>query len=95
MRRIRISRVARRDLLDIWTYIADSDIEAADALLDRIDALCGRLQDTPLLGRSRDELAPGIRSIPVARYMIYYRLSGSRLEVARVLHAARDLDLLF
>lgn len=47
------------------------------------------------MGRSREELAPGLRSFPVARYVVFYRTGHRGIEIARVLHGARDLDLLF
>ncbi len=95
MRRVQQSRLAAADLLDIWLHIATADLTAADRLLDRIDRTCSTLAASPELGRSREELAPGLRSFPVARYVIFYRRSRTGIELARVLHGARDLDLLF
>lgn len=92
---VRRSPLAADDLLQLWVYVARDDLEAADRLLDRIDEVCARLADRPELGRSREELADGLRSFPVARYVIFYRASDEGIEVARVLHGARDLDLLF
>ena len=95
MARVRRSRLAAADLLELWVHIAREDVAAADRLLDRIDAVCTKLAASPALGRSRDELAPGLRSFPVARYVIFYRAHQGGIELARVLHGARDLDLLF
>ncbi len=92
---VRQSRLAAADLLELWVHIARDDVAAADRLLDRIDEVCTRLAASPDLGRSRDELATGLRSFPVARYVIFYRARAGGIELARVLHGARDLDLLF
>lgn len=92
---VRRSPLAADDLLQLWVYVARDDLDAADRLLDRIDEVCARLADRPELGRSREELAPGLRSFPVARYVLFYRSLGEGIELARVLHGARDLDLLF
>jgi toxin ParE1/3/4 len=93
--RARQSRRAAADLLELWVHVARDDVDAADRLLDRIDEVCATLAASPHLGRSRDELAPGLRSFPVGRYVIFYRVGRSGIELARVLHGARDLDLLF
>ena len=93
--RVRRSRLAANDLMEIWLAIARDDESAADRLLDRFEETCRRLADSPALGRSRDELAPGLRSFPIARYVIFYRPVKNGIEIARVLHGARDLELLF
>ena len=49
----------------------------------------------PLLGRLCPELAPNLRSFPVGNYVIFYRPIDNGIEVARVLHGARDIDSLF
>ena len=95
MSAVRQSRLAAADLIDLWVHVARDDVDAADRLLDRIGLVCATLAANPTLGRSREELAPGLRSFPVARYIIFYRPSRGGIELARVLHGARDLDLLF
>jgi toxin ParE1/3/4 len=45
----------------------------------------------PLLGRSRTDLHPGLRSFPFGRYVIFYRPLDDGIEVVRVLHGARDI----
>lgn len=95
MRRVLRSRLAGDDLLEVWLHLAKRDELAADRLIDRIESVCLKLATSPGLGRSRDELARGLRSFPVGRYVIFYRPCRGGIEVARVLHGARDLDLLF
>jgi len=43
------------------------------------------------MGRTRDELVPGLRSLPFGRYVIFYRALDDGSEIVRVLHGARDL----
>jgi toxin ParE1/3/4 len=95
MASVRQSRLAAADLLELWGHIARDNVTAADRLLDRIHEVCIDLAVSPDLGRSRDEIAPGLRSFPVGRYVIFYRPRPGGIELARVLHGARDLDLLF
>jgi toxin ParE1/3/4 len=48
-----------------------------------------------LIGRSRDELAPGMRSFPVGRYVVFYLPLDDGIDVVRVLHGARDIETVF
>jgi toxin ParE1/3/4 len=43
------------------------------------------------MGTPRDTLAPGLRSFPVGSYLVFYRVVPEGIEVARILHGARDL----
>ena len=61
MGKIRHSASAENDLLEAWLYIAEDSIEAADRLLDRIDAETRTLLEQPKMGRARDDLAAGPR----------------------------------
>ena len=94
-RRARLSHPARTDLIEIWTYVAEGSPEAADRLIDRIRGRCDVLARTPQMGRLRPELAEGIRSFPVGRYLILYRQSRGGIEVARVRGGEMDLSRLF
>jgi len=93
--KVRVSATARRDLKQIWTYIAEDNMQAADALLDRIGSMLNLLGRTPLLGRSRDELAAGLRSFAVGNYVIFYLPRGSGIIVVRILSGYRDLAQIF
>lgn len=83
---------ARRDLAEIWEFTAPRNPWAADELLRTIQVKAELLARSPHLGRHRDELAPGLRSFPVGRYILFYRQTEGGIEVIRVLHGARDLD---
>ena len=82
------------DLFEIWSYIAEDNIAAADRLLDEIDAACQRLAENPMAGHSRDELVPGLRSYAVRKYLVFYLPTPEGVAVARVLHGAQDLKQL-
>jgi toxin ParE1/3/4 len=47
------------------------------------------------MGRPRDELAVGLRSLPVGDYLVFYRSGKDGIEVARILSGYRDLDAIF
>ena len=62
---------ARTDLNDIWDYIAEHNLDAAERLRERIEEVCQLLAERPQLGRAREELAPGLRSFPAGSYHIF------------------------
>ncbi|MCF8039594.1 MAG: type II toxin-antitoxin system RelE/ParE family toxin [Desulfohalobiaceae bacterium] len=94
-RQLIISEQARDDLIDIWQYIALDSIESADGFVDFVYEKCSELAVFPEMGRKRDDLIPGIRSMPVKRYVIFYRIREDCVEISRVLSAYRDLNSIF
>ena len=95
MKQYRVSAAARTDLDDIWFYIAQDDVQAADKVIKVIISKFSRLAATPLLGRKRPELAAGLRSLPIFRYVIFYIPMEDGIQIVRILHGARDLPPLF
>jgi toxin ParE1/3/4 len=49
----------------------------------------------PGLGRLRPELGAGLRSLPVGRYLIFYRVTPRGVEVVRVRGGEMELKRLF
>ena len=47
------------------------------------------------LARAREDLRPGLRSYPVGRYLIIYRVGGKDVLVLHVLHSSRDIAAIF
>ena len=91
-----IKRTARaeEDLIDIWLYIAHDDVRAAERLLDDIEEKFLLLAAQPSLGPARPDIAPGLRYLPVRRYLILYREITGGIEIVRVVHGARDVPAL-
>lgn len=96
MRRVRHSVSAENDLLEAWLYVAEESVDAADQLLDRIEAETRTLLIQPKMGRPRDELAAGLRSWPTSTpYVLFYFVDDDDITVARVLHHARDVPAIW
>lgn len=95
MAKARLSRFAEQDLLEIWNYIAKDNPNAADRFVDLLTEKCEFLAASPEIGRRREELSPRLRSFPVGRYVIFYRIAERGIEVARILSAYRDLGQFF
>ena len=91
----RLTRRARRDVLEIWQRIADDSEQAADRFVDRLTHHFQLLGDNPHAGRRRDELRRGYRSFPVGDHLIFYRIMELGVAVMRVVHGRRDLEAMF
>ena len=93
MKRFILTPRARQDLNDIWDYIANDNIEAADRVLDALDNAMIKLAKNPGMGHRRDELTDKRhRFLLVYSYLIVYRHETKPLQVVRILHAARDVQ---
>jgi len=91
-----LSEDAARDLDDVWDYLArEESVNAADTVLREIAKTYKLLGAWPLLGRKRDNLSPGARSLPVNPYVIFYRITEDVVRIIRILHESRDTDLVF
>jgi len=89
----RIAPQARADLAGIWEFIARDNLAAADQVIDTIRAKVLQISHNVELGRLREELAPGLRSLVIRRYpryIIFYRVASESVEIVRVLDGARD-----
>ncbi len=84
---------AKADLSEIWEFIADYSDDQADAFIDLIDQKFQLLAQQSGLGRRRDELSEGLRSFPVGRYVIFYLPLSGGVQIVRVLHGARDIEV--
>ena len=94
-RKIRYAPAARRDLDEIWDFIADDNPEAADRVIDRLRDVIQKLAEWPGMGRARPELGSSYRSFPVDDIVIFYRPVGSGIEILRCAHGARRIETLF
>jgi toxin ParE1/3/4 len=87
---------ASADLSEIWEFIAEEiGMERADEFIDRIDGKFRVLAAQPRMGRERGDLAPGLRSLPMPPYVIFYQPVLDGVEIVRVLHGARDAGAQF
>ena len=74
MKRFILTPRAKQDVNDIWEYIANDKIEAADRVLDALDNAMLKLAKNPGIGHRRDELADQRhRFLLVYSYLIVYR----------------------
>jgi toxin ParE1/3/4 len=94
--RYQLTDQADTDLFEISLYLAhQGNIETAERFIDTVHQKLVRLADFPGIGRTRKELAPGLRSIPEGQYVIFYRTTSKGILVIRVLHGSREAKRIF
>jgi toxin ParE1/3/4 len=93
--RVIVTVKAKMDLIEIARYVAEDNPAAADAIVDRLQRECERMDTAPLrypLVSRHEQL--GIRRRPVGNYLIFYRVGRDAIDILRILHAARDYERL-
>jgi toxin ParE1/3/4 len=91
----RLAPGAEVELDEIWFWTAkeSGSIEIADRLIDSITERFFLLARHPHVGRPRDDdLRPGLRSFPVGRYVIIYRVESEDVLILHIIAAARDIE---
>jgi toxin ParE1/3/4 len=86
-----LAPAALRDLVEIHDFVAHDNPAAARRLIELFERKVESLAVAPGIGRARGELLPGIRSLAVGSYVIFYRVGSQGIEVVRVLHGRRDI----
>ena len=83
---------AELDLDEIWEYIAEDNIDAADRWIGKLFDAFDSLAQNPGMGHRRDDLtAYPILFWPVGAYLILYRVQKGFIEIVAVTQGARDI----
>jgi len=92
---IQYQAAAEADLVEVWLQVADDGgPDRADEYISKLLATCSLIASQPDMGASRPDIAQGVQSFPVDRYVIYYEQHGPTLSVLRVWHTAQDPESL-
>jgi toxin ParE1/3/4 len=83
--------MAENDLEEILDYLNALSPAAADKFAEEFDARCRLLPSQPNTGRPRDALLPGMRSVVVGRYVVFFLPTDDEVIIVRVLHGARNM----
>ena len=93
MRKLLVSDAADADLVAISEYTTGEFGETqARRYRDQFKACFASLIDNPNLGRSADELAPGLRRIRQQAHVVFYLPSDDAVLIVRVLHHGMDFE---
>jgi toxin ParE1/3/4 len=84
---------AEEDLINLWLYLAEeASADFASRYLLELEGELAKIAPFPESGRMRDELHPGLRSLPFDRLVLFYLPRPDGIELVRVLAGAQDLD---
>jgi len=90
--KIVVTNTARQDLFRIYSYIEERSPAAAETIVARIDRKLDQLARFPFIGRERSSLAPGLRSVLVGSYLVFYTVEPNNIVVVRVIDGRMDID---
>ena len=93
MARLILGKRIVSDLEDIREYIALDSPLNAKLFIKKLRDQFKIIAASPYIGRPRDEFLPGLRSISFGHYIIFYRAVPNEVQIAAVLHGARDIAL--
>src|SRR5437763_106286 len=87
--------LAKADVFDIWSYIAEDSESAADRVEQAIHDTCAFLAEGPMGGHTRPDLTTRpLRFWTLKRYPNYtvvYRPETAPLQIVAVLHGKRNI----
>ena len=93
-----LSEDAQIDIDNIWDYYEQAESESiAERQYLRLRNVFQLIADNPLIGRSRAEIRPGVRSFPVGNppYVVFYTPFEGQIEITRVIHSSREIEQVF
>jgi toxin ParE1/3/4 len=84
------------DIHQIWDhYEQDAGLYTAEKIVRGIEEVVAAIEDHPFIGRARDELRRGIRSLAAPPHVVFYRVVSEMPEIIRVLDGRRDIEEIF
>jgi plasmid stabilization system protein ParE len=86
---------ARRQLTELYLWIAEQSgsPERADGFVSAVLDHCDGLVDSPMIGRARDDLRPGLRTIGFRRrVVIAFAVQEETVEIHGVFYGGQDYE---
>lgn len=83
---------ADHDIESIFEYtLSNFGEQQAFSYLGEMENLFNQLCSEPKMGRERNEIRKGLRSISYVSHVIFYRTVKDRIRILRVMHSSRDI----
>lgn len=87
-----LGREAEADINDLWDYVADDSVDAADRIVAALFDAFEELAQFPAMGHKREDVTTlAVRFWPVGNYLIVYRPESDPIQVVAVVHGKRDV----
>lgn len=96
--KVRYRPEALADLTDIYSYALriSADPDTAWRLVDRIRVRCRGIGDAPNGGRQRNDLHPGLRTVPFeGKAVIAYLVEQSCVRITNIFYGGRDYEAVY
>jgi toxin ParE1/3/4 len=90
--RVVLSFRARSDVLNIYSYLAERSLRAADRMLARFSQRFDELCEFPFLGPDRSELRASLRGLLIDGYIAFYIVEADRIVIVRVVDGRSDIE---
>ena len=92
MARLRFRPRADQDLKRIYNFVADfAGSASARTIIAGIEAHCQTLLDYPRRGTPHPELRPGLRTVPLGKAVIAYRVENRNVIIVRIRYGGQQL----
>jgi toxin ParE1/3/4 len=87
-----LSQKTDQDIDEIINYTeAEYGFDQAVKYLGELEEVFIQLIQNPKLGKKREEVKRGLRSISKGEHTIFSRVMSDRIRIVRVLHGSRDI----
>lgn len=91
--RLKYSPESKQDLSEIFQYTKGRyGLDQARSYVRKIDSSAQALITNPHLGKGRNEIKEGLRSLVVEKHILFYRLHEESVIILRILHTSRDIE---
>jgi toxin ParE1/3/4 len=85
------SAAAEADVQAIFLFSEENfGARQTDIFMDGLDRALRSLAETPRIGRTADDLRPGLFRFRYQSHMIFYTIEPHRIVIRRILHARMD-----
>jgi toxin ParE1/3/4 len=86
---------ATHDLDRLSQYFFETNVEAGEKLFQALNQQFYNLTQFPRLGKPYSHLHPNIRGLLVEKYIIFYRVTTTQVEIFRIVDGKQNLNQLF
>ena len=87
-----VSPQAQRDLREIRSYTLQSwGAARADTYIGKIEDAFYSLLDNPEVGRERNDIKTGYRSIVIEKHILFYKIEKSEIHILGIPHSRMEI----
>ncbi|HEV2561903.1 MAG TPA: type II toxin-antitoxin system RelE/ParE family toxin [Rhizomicrobium sp.] len=88
-----LSPLAQADIDEIWEYSAKQwSVAQAERYVRVIQSAIEIAAANPKRGRACDEIRNGYFKLATGSHVLFYRIVGAKIDIARILHQSMDFE---